>query len=98
MRLRVSLTVALAWILTVPFSPAHAEEPLQTRYLNIFLEFNDALHLEQQGDYRGALGDFKDCYAKLAKIHDSDPKWETALVIHRKDACQKWIHDAHLKV
>src|SRR5580658_522296 len=86
---RGTYLVILAWILTVPFSLAHAT--LQTDYLNIYLKINDAQHLEQQGDYRGALDDFKDCYAKLAKIHESDPNWETALVTHRMADCQAKI-------
>src|SRR5277367_5418581 len=88
MRWRVYLTVILATIFTVPLSLAHAEETLQQRYLNIYLKINDAEHLESQGDYRGALDDFKDCYAKLSKIHEEDPSWETALVVHRMEDCQ----------
>jgi len=95
MRLRVSLTAVLAWILTVPFSLAHAT--LQTDYLNIYLKINDAQHLEQQGDYRGALADFQDCYAKLSKIHESDPNWETALVVHRMDDCKAKIQELEPK-
>jgi tetratricopeptide (TPR) repeat protein len=90
MRWRAYLVV-LAWSLTVPLSLAHAEQTLQQRYLDIFLKINDAEHLVQQGDYRGALDDFQDCYNKLAKIHDSDPNWETALVVHRMDDCQRMI-------
>jgi len=91
MHWRVSLTIVLAWILTVPLSLVHAEQTLQQRYLDIFLKINDAEHLVQQGDYRGALDDFQDCYNKLGKIHDSDPDWETALVVHRMDDCQRMI-------
>jgi len=93
MRWRVFLTVILAWILTVPLSLAHAEPTLQQRYLDIYLKLNDAQHLEQQGDYRGALVAFKDCYAKLSKIHQSDPNWETALVVQRMADCKKMILD-----
>ncbi|MCE0523271.1 MAG: tetratricopeptide repeat protein [Methylacidiphilales bacterium] len=70
-------------------SLAHAT--LQGDYLNIYLKINDAEHLEKQGDYRGALEDFKDCYARLAKIHESDPNWETALVVHRMADCKAKI-------
>jgi Tfp pilus assembly protein PilF len=91
MHWRVSLTIVLAWILTVPLSLVHAEQTLQQRYLDIFLKINDAEHLVQQNDYRGALDDFQDCYNKLAKIHDSDPDWETALVVHRMDDCKRMI-------
>ena len=91
MRLRVFLTVVLAWILTVPFSLAHAELTLQQRYLDIYLKINDAEHLVQQGNFRAALDDFKDCYAKLAKIHDTDPNWESALVVHRMADCKEKV-------
>jgi Flp pilus assembly protein TadD len=97
MRWRVSLTVVLAWILTVPLSLANAEQTLQQRYLDIYLKINDAEHLEKQGDFRGALDDFKDCYDKLAKIHDSDPNWETALVVHRMEDCKAKILDLQPK-
>src|SRR5271156_6422939 len=96
MRWRAYLVV-LAWILTVPLSPARAELTLQQRYLDIYLKINDAEHLVQQGDYRGALDDFKDCYDKLAKIHESDPNWESALVVHRMEDCRKMILDLQPK-
>ena len=89
MRWRVPLLIVVAWILTVPVSLARAS--LQEDYLKIYLKINDAQHLEQQGDFRGALDDFKDCYAKLAKIHESDPNWETALVMHRLEDCKAKI-------
>jgi tetratricopeptide (TPR) repeat protein len=91
MRWRVHLTVVLAWVLTVPLSLAHAEQTLQQRYLDIYLKINDAEHLEKQGDYRGALDDFKDCYAKLSSIHEEDPNWESALVVHRMEDCKAKI-------
>jgi Flp pilus assembly protein TadD len=91
MRWRGYLLVALAWIMTVPLSLVHAEQTLQQRYLDIFLKINDAEHLVQQGDYRGALDDFQDCYNKLAAIHESDPDWETALVVHRMDDCKRMV-------
>src|SRR5271155_2143817 len=97
MRWRVSLMVVLAWILTVPLSLARAEQTLQQRYLDIYLKINDAEHLEKQGDYRGALEDYKDCYAKLAKIHESDPNWESALVVHRMDDCKAMTLDLQPK-
>src|SRR5476651_2702221 len=97
MRWRVTLAVILAWILTVPLSLAHAT--LQQDYLNIFLKINDAQNLElKQGDYRGALEDYKDCYARLAKIHQSDPDWEKALVTHRMDDCKAKIIELQPKV
>jgi len=88
---RGAYLVILAWLLTVPFSLAHAEQTLQQKYLDIYLKINDAEHLEKQGDYRGALDDYKDCYAKLSSIHESDPNWETALVVHRLADCQAKI-------
>jgi tetratricopeptide (TPR) repeat protein len=96
MRSRVLLTVALALFLTGPLSVAHAT--LQQDYLNIYLKINDAEHLEKQGDFRGALDDFKDCYAKLSKIHQSDPNWETALVIHRMEDCKAKVLDLQARV
>src|SRR5271156_6758311 len=89
MRRGAYLVALLMWMLTVPLSLAHAT--LQQDYLEIYLKINDAEHLEKQGDYRGALAYFKDCYAKLAKIHESDPNWESALVTHRLDDCKAKI-------
>src|SRR5450631_575649 len=97
MRWRVLLTIVLAWILTIPLSLAHGEQTLQQRYLDIYLKINDAEHLEKQGDYKGALEDFKDCYTKLAKINKSDPNWETALVVHRMQDCQAKITELQPK-
>ncbi len=78
-------------IFTVPLSLAAAAPTLQQQYLDIYLKINDAEHLEKQGDYRGALDDFKDCYSKLSRIHNSDPNWETALVVHRMEDCKTKI-------
>ncbi len=91
MRWRVSLTVVSAWLLTVPLSLAHADQTLQQKYLDIYLKINDAERLEKQGDYVGALNDFQDCYRKLSSIHESDPNWETALVVHRMADCQRMV-------
>jgi tetratricopeptide (TPR) repeat protein len=71
--------------------------PLQQQYLDIYLKINDAEHLEKQNDYRGALEDFKDCYQKLARIHQNNPEWETALVVHRMDDCKAKILDLQPK-
>ncbi|MCE0496610.1 MAG: hypothetical protein LV481_01500 [Methylacidiphilales bacterium] len=88
---RVSLTVILAWILTLPLSFANLELTLQQRYLEIFLKLNDGEQLERQRDYRGALKEFEDCYAKLAKIYEEDPDWEPALIFKRMDDCKSKI-------
>ena len=87
----------LAGLCSVPLSPARAEPTRQQQYLNIYLEINDAEHLEQQGDFRGALNDFQECYNKLSKIHDEDPNWETALVVHRMEDCRTKILDLQPK-
>ena len=60
MRRGAYLLALLTWIIMVPFSLARAEQTLQQRYLDIYLKINDAEHLEKQGDFRGALDDFKD--------------------------------------
>ena len=70
MRWRVYLIGLSAWILAIALPLARAEVPFQQQYLDIYLKINDAQHLEKQGDYRGALNDFTDCYVKLAKIHE----------------------------
>ncbi len=97
MRWRVLITFVVVGILTLPLSIAHAEQTLQQRYLDIYLKINDAERLEKQGDFKGALDDFKDCYTKLAKIHQTDPNWETALVVHRMQDCQAKITELQPK-
>jgi Flp pilus assembly protein TadD len=92
---RSAYLVILAGLLICPLSVARAT--LQQDYLNIYLKINDAEHLERNGDFQGALDDFQDCYNKLAKIHDSDPNWETALVTHRMDDCRTKILDLEPK-
>ena len=96
MRSRVIPALALSATLAVlPTSPARAT--LQQDYLNIYLEINTAQNLQQQGDYIGALNNFEDCYRKLAKIHENNPDWESALVVHRMADCQKMIIDLRPK-
>ena len=71
--------------------PSPASTGLPERYLGIFLKINEAEGLERHNDYRGALDDFNDCYTKLASIHESDPDWESELIIHRINDCQTKI-------
>ena len=65
--------------------PLHAtDQPsLPERYAAIYVGINTAEQAERKGDYRGALQGFKDCYLKLSDICQTDPDWETALVLHR---------------
>jgi tetratricopeptide (TPR) repeat protein len=99
MRRRVYLTGVVVGILLAPLPFAVADPPpLNELYLRIYLKINDAEQLEKQGDYRGALDDFKDCYTNLEKIHQQDPNWESALVIKRMADCQSTIIDLQAKV
>ena len=94
---RAAYLVVLAGITFLPLSPVQAEQTRQQQYLDIYLKINDAEHLERQGDFVGALNDFQDCYNKLARIHDEDPNWETALVVHRMEDCKTKILDLEPK-
>ena len=91
MRWQLFVIFASAWLLVLPLRAD--ETTLQSQYLKIYLKINDANQLEQQGDYRAALADFKDCYTRLQHIHNSDPNWESALVIHRMDDCRAKIDE-----
>ena len=68
------------------------------RYLAVYLEINDAEHLEAKADVPAALKDFQDCYVKLSAIHVSDPDWHTALVIHRLEDCRTKIIELQPKL
>jgi tetratricopeptide (TPR) repeat protein len=70
--------LALSSLLT-----ARAEVPLQSEYLDIYLKMNDAAKLEINGDDRGALAEFEDCYTRLYRIHVNNPHWENVLVTNR---------------
>ena len=92
MRWRRCSYFASAWLLAAPIVATAAEDnPLQYQYLKIYLQINTADQLEKQGNYAGALADFKDCYARLQKIHNRDPDWESALVIQRMNDCRSKI-------
>ena len=93
MRRHGYLIFASGWLLTAAFTPlVRAEDnSLQNQYLRIYLEINSAENLERQNDFRGALADFKDCYARLLRIHNTDPNWESALVLSRMNDCRTKI-------
>ena len=94
MCLRRFLAVALVGLLAFCPSSLRAEDQtLQYQYLKIYLAINTADQLERQGDFQGALAQFKDCYTRLQKIHNSDPSWESALVIQRMNDCRSKIVD-----
>jgi hypothetical protein len=97
MRSRLLLPFIFTGILTVPVSLAHAEQTLQQRYLDIYVKIDDARRLQKQNDFIGALGDYKDCYTRLKKIHESDPNWETALVVYQSANCQAKIQELQPK-
>ena len=91
---RVIALLATAWLLAAPVQNAHGEDTtLQYQYLKIYLKINDADQLQKQGNYQGALIDFKDCYTRLQHIHNVDPSWESALVIQRMNDCRVRIMD-----
>ena len=93
MRLRRLVAAALIGLMVAPPLLNAEDTTLQYRYLKIYLEINTADQLEKQGDFQGALADFKDCYTKLQGIHNSDPSWESALVIQRMNDCRSKIVD-----
>ena len=94
MRWRVPLYCAVVLALTL--SAAHAT--LQQDYLDIYLKLNDSERLERNGDFRGALEGFEDCYAKLHTIHAKNPDWETVLVTSRMEDCRAKIAELEPKV
>ena len=94
MRRHVFLLFLSGSILLAPLPSAHAEDTtLQYKYLKVYLKINDADQLERNGDLRGALDDFKQCYVQLQSIHETDSNWESALVIHRMNDCRAKIVD-----
>jgi Flp pilus assembly protein TadD len=90
--------VPLSCLLAVGLSLAPARATLQGDYLDIYLKLNDSERLEHNGDFRGALEGFEDCYAKLRKIHNSDPSWEPVLVTSRMEDCRAKIAELAPKV
>jgi Flp pilus assembly protein TadD len=75
-----------------------ARATLQSDYLEIYLKLNDSERLERNGDFRGALEGFEDCYAKLHKIHTNNPDWESVLVTSRMEDCRAKITELQPKV
>lgn len=73
-------------ILLVP-----ARASLQSDYLDIYIKMNEAAKMEATGDDRGALAGFEDCYSRLQRIHNDNPKWENALVLSRLADCKARI-------
>jgi Flp pilus assembly protein TadD len=96
MRWRVTLICALGLSLALSSLPARAT--LQQDYLEIYLKLNDSERLERNGDFKGALEGFQECYEKLHKIHVHDPDWETVLVSSRMEDCRAKINELQPKV
>jgi Flp pilus assembly protein TadD len=97
MRWRVLLCGAFGLVLALAPTAVHADT-LQQQYLNIYLKLNDSERLERNGDFRGALEGFEDCYAKLHKIHNDYPDWESVLVTSRMEDCRAKIAELEPKV
>lgn len=60
---------------------------LQQHYLGIYLEINDAQHLEGAKDYLGAMVCYETAERILNRIHVRFPEWESALVTKRIQDC-----------
>lgn len=90
----------LLFIVLLMIAPSftRAEDTLQQQYLAVYLKINEAEHQEQRMEYAGAAASFRDIYASLMKIHDADPRWESALVQHRLADCQTKIRELDGKV
>jgi tetratricopeptide (TPR) repeat protein len=97
---RWRLVLCLAGLIALSTAAAGATGPvsLQSEYLDIYLKMNDAAKLEINGDNRGALTEFEDCYTRLAKIHVSYPHWENVLVMTRMGDCRTRITDLEAKL
>lgn len=99
MRWRVYLSAVWVLIFANLAQPAHAQQTSnQTVFLKIYIELNDADHLQQQGDFRGALEAYQDCLKRLIKLHNADPDWEKALVLSRIEDCKAQIATLKPKV
>ncbi len=95
MRWRLVLSCLVAG--TLAFAPVRGAT-LQQDYLDIYLKLNDSERLERNGDFRGALEGFEDCYSRLHKIHEQNPDWERVLVTSRMEDCRAKIAELEPKV
>jgi len=86
------------WLFAFQLPSAQADPTNQDQYLTIYVKMHDAENLEKQGDFAGALEGFKDCYARLSKLHQKDPDWEKALIVHRMEDCKVTIQKLQLQV
>ena len=66
---------------------ADNDQELSQQYLSLYTQVNDADEAERHENYPAALKIFQDCYAGFSKIHDANPDWETAIVLHRMNDC-----------
>ncbi len=78
---RVARIFLFALVLLAP-GPLMATS-LQQHYLNVYLEINDAQHLEAAKDYLGAMVCYGMAERILAKLHERFPDWEPELIIKR---------------
>jgi|GEM_PF-564859 len=86
------------WLFAFQLPSARADSTNQDQYLTIYVKMHDAENLEKQGDFAGALEGFKDCYNRLSKLHQKDPDWEKALVVHRMEDCKVTIQKLQAQV
>jgi len=96
--MRARLMAVLLGTLIVPLSLVHAEETLPQQFLAIYVKMHDSENLEKKQDFIGALKGFQECYDEFAAIHQSDPDWETALIIHRMGDCNVTIQRLQFEV
>jgi len=96
MRILILTAVALFFFSKPLFAAPDLD--LEHRYLEVYLEINDAEHIEKKADLPAALKDFKECYEKLKSIRADSPYWETALVVHRMYDCRAKIVELQLKL
>jgi len=86
------------WVSIFAVPQLRAAPTNQDMYLNIIYGIHDAEQMEESGDFQGALDKYKDCNAKLLKIHNATPDWETAMVLARLRDFKEKITELQAKV
>ncbi len=92
--LRATLLLA-GWALLQ--TPTFAGPTNQECYLKIYLKFGTGETLEKKGNLGLAVETYKDAYIILRKMHEKDPKWESALILNRMADAQTQILDLQAK-
>ncbi len=91
--LSLSIALILATAATLPAAQTAVGNSPQDRFLQIYVEIQDADRAAGQGYYTKAAAQYKEAQSALEELHQANPRWERQIVEYRLGYVRKQLAD-----